>query len=51
MALVDYPDLLSRENIQKTSTLFPQDAIQRAQFLLKAVGGSIGAYSHSQGTF
>jgi alanine transaminase len=31
------------------SKLYPSDAIARAQSLLKDCGGSIGAYSHSQG--
>ncbi|KAI8927866.1 pyridoxal phosphate-dependent transferase [Entophlyctis helioformis] len=48
-ALVEYPDLMSEKNLPVTSAIFPVDAIQRAKELLKAMGGSSGAYSHSQG--
>ncbi|KAG0320009.1 hypothetical protein BGZ99_004723 [Dissophora globulifera] len=47
-SLVEYPDLLSDENAELTSKLYPSDAIARAKLLLKHIG-SIGAYSHSQG--
>ncbi|KAK9760220.1 alanine transaminase, partial [Basidiobolus ranarum] len=48
-ALVEYPDLLLDENREKVKALFPTDAIQRAKLLVDACGGSVGAYSHSQG--
>jgi aspartate/methionine/tyrosine aminotransferase len=41
-ALIEYPPLME-------SKLFPPDAISRAKELLKAMGGSCGAYSNSQG--
>ena len=47
---MEFPDLvLDPESRDTVSKLFPPDAIQRAQSLLQDVGGSIGAYSHSQG--
>ncbi|KAI8910128.1 pyridoxal phosphate-dependent transferase [Gorgonomyces haynaldii] len=48
-SLVEYPDLMREPLISKIKDIYPPDTIQRAQELLKAVGGSIGAYSHSQG--
>lgn len=41
-ALVEYPQLMEQP-------IFPSDAIERAKEVLKAMGGSVGAYSHSQG--
>ncbi|ODQ56014.1 PLP-dependent transferase [Saitoella complicata NRRL Y-17804] len=48
IALTECPDLLSEENLPVTKKLFPSDAIERAQVLLKEIG-SVGAYSASQG--
>ncbi|KAJ3045254.1 hypothetical protein HDV00_011126 [Rhizophlyctis rosea] len=48
-SLVDYPDLLLKKNLHITKQLFAEDAITRSKQLLKAMGGSSGAYSHSQG--
>ncbi|PVU95813.1 hypothetical protein BB561_001582 [Smittium simulii] len=48
-ALVDYPQLLAPENKDKTSLLFPQDAIERASQIMSVVGSSVGAYSGSTG--
>ncbi|CAG8504378.1 9831_t:CDS:10 [Racocetra fulgida] len=45
--LTEYPDLLLPENRNHVNALFPSDAIERAQLLLKQIG-SVGAYSHSQ---
>lgn len=42
-ALVEYPELM------KHTEIFPIDAISRASELLHAMGGSVGAYSHSKG--
>ncbi|KAI8091095.1 pyridoxal phosphate-dependent transferase [Gilbertella persicaria] len=47
-SLCDNPDLLKKENRGLVSQLYPSDAIERAEFLLNAIG-SVGAYSHSQG--
>ncbi|KAJ1653277.1 alanine transaminase [Dispira simplex] len=49
IALTEYPDLLSEENLPLTQKLFPDDVIQRARVIIQGVGGAIGAYSHSQG--
>ncbi|KAJ3306284.1 hypothetical protein HDV03_000206 [Kappamyces sp. JEL0829] len=40
---------MSEANLPSTSKIFPRDAIDRAKELLSAMGGSVGAYSHSQG--
>ena len=49
IALTEYPDLMNSENIEHTLKLFPADAVARARKYLDAIGGSTGAYSHSQG--
>jgi alanine transaminase len=49
IALTEYPDLMNAANLPLTSKIFPPDAIARAKEFLAAVGGSVGAYSHSQG--
>ncbi|KAJ1327105.1 hypothetical protein BSLG_010452 [Batrachochytrium salamandrivorans] len=48
-ALVEYPDLMSDKNMPLTSKMFASDAVLRAKELLTAMGGSSGAYTHSQG--
>ena len=48
-SLIEYPDLLNKENETLVSKIYPVDAIKRAKTLLKEMGGSSGAYSHSQG--
>lgn len=47
-SLCDNPDLLKKENRSIVSQLYPADALERAETLLKSIG-SVGAYSHSQG--
>ena len=49
IALTEYPDLMNEENLETTLKIFPKDAIDRAKKYLEAIGGSTGAYSHSQG--
>ncbi len=48
-SLIEYPDLLKPECRSIVSQLYPSDAIERAITMLKDMGGSSGAYSHSQG--
>lgn len=48
-SLCENPDLLSDDKAPLVSQLYPSDAIARAKQLLKDIGPSIGAYSHSQG--
>ncbi|KAI8344787.1 pyridoxal phosphate-dependent transferase [Chlamydoabsidia padenii] len=48
-SLCENPDLLSDDKASLVSQLYPSDAIARAQQLMKDIGPSIGAYSHSQG--
>ncbi|EGF78436.1 hypothetical protein BATDEDRAFT_20287 [Batrachochytrium dendrobatidis JAM81] len=48
-ALCEYPDLMNAANLPVTSKIFAKDAIERAKELLTAMGGSTGAYTHSQG--
>ncbi|KAI9319115.1 pyridoxal phosphate-dependent transferase [Dichotomocladium elegans] len=47
-SLCDHPDLLTPENRSTLLKLYPIDAIERAELLLKNIG-SVGSYSHSQG--
>ena len=47
-SLCDNPELLKPEHRDDLLKLYPQDAIERAELLLKHIG-SVGAYSHSQG--
>lgn len=47
-SLCDHPDLLKPENRETLLKLYPIDAIERAELLLKHIG-SVGSYSHSQG--
>ena len=52
LSLVQYPDLLeSLEKAGASSNVYKPDAIRRARKLLDAIGGSVGAYSTSQGVF
>lgn len=48
ISLVQYPNLLEESNAEIVKQLFPEDALERAKWLLKSVK-SVGAYSHSQG--
>ncbi|KAK6355016.1 hypothetical protein TWF696_004143 [Orbilia brochopaga] len=48
LSLVQNPDLLDDSNAEVVKKLYPEDALERAKWLLKAVK-SVGAYSHSQG--
>ncbi len=46
---MDYPDLITDPaKLAVTKTLFPADAIERAQLYFSKIG-STGAYSHSKG--
>ncbi|KAI8589997.1 pyridoxal phosphate-dependent transferase [Geranomyces variabilis] len=45
-ALTEYPALLDAPGV---ADMFAPDAVERARVLLQAVGGSVGAYTHSQG--
>ncbi|KAK6539098.1 hypothetical protein TWF694_010637 [Orbilia ellipsospora] len=48
LSLIQYPDLLEEANLEAAKQLYPEDALERAKWLLKSVK-SVGAYSHSQG--
>ncbi|EWC46913.1 hypothetical protein DRE_03925 [Drechslerella stenobrocha 248] len=48
LSLIQYPDLLNEANAEAARQLYPEDALERARWLLKSVK-SVGAYSHSQG--
>ncbi|CDO96247.1 unnamed protein product [Kluyveromyces dobzhanskii CBS 2104] len=48
LSLLQHPELLE-ETDATLQTLYKIDAIQRARHLLAKVGGSVGAYSQSQG--
>ncbi|KAF3936790.1 hypothetical protein ABW19_dt0203318 [Dactylella cylindrospora] len=48
LSLIQYPNLLEESKAEVVKQLYPEDALERAKWLLKAVK-SVGAYSHSQG--
>ena len=48
LSLLEYPNLLEKEEILRDGLGYKQDVIDRAKWLLKEVH-SVGAYSHSQG--
>ncbi|KAJ1677749.1 alanine transaminase, partial [Spiromyces aspiralis] len=47
--LAEYPELLKDENLPTTQKLFPADAIERANMVLRWTDNAIGAYSASLG--
>ena len=50
LAILEYPEILRVGHNELASlNLFSRDALERAERLLNDIGGSIGAYSHSQG--
>eukprot|EP00566_Odontella_aurita_P012515 CAMPEP_0113546442 /NCGR_PEP_ID=MMETSP0015_2-20120614/11807_1 /TAXON_ID=2838 /ORGANISM="Odontella" /LENGTH=498 /DNA_ID=CAMNT_0000446895 /DNA_START=213 /DNA_END=1710 /DNA_ORIENTATION=+ /assembly_acc=CAM_ASM_000160 len=48
LSLCDLPDECGVDH-PKASEMFPADAVERAREIKKALGGSTGAYTHSQG--
>jgi len=48
-SLLDNAERLLHSNLNQTRKSYPADAIERALSLLESMGGSTGAYSHSQG--
>lgn len=49
LALLQYPHILDKAETATIHNLFPEDVVDRARTLLKSIG-SLGAYSHSQGS-
>ncbi|CAI4058167.1 alanine transaminase ALT2 SKDI_04G3370 [Saccharomyces kudriavzevii IFO 1802] len=50
LSILEYPEILQVDHEKLASlNLFSKDALKRAECLLKDIGGSVGAYSHSQG--
>lgn len=50
LSILQYPEILDQAEDQLiSSNLYKKDAIQRAKRILNDVGGSVGAYSSSQG--
>ncbi|SCV00292.1 LAME_0G08768g1_1 [Lachancea meyersii CBS 8951] len=49
ISLIQNPDILNQLSPAELSKLYKPDVIERAQRLLKDAGGSVGAYSQSQG--
>ncbi|CCH61845.1 hypothetical protein TBLA_0F03060 [Henningerozyma blattae CBS 6284] len=49
MSLVQFPDLLKSKDILLAQKIYSKDSIERATKLLNSIGGSVGAYSSSQG--
>ncbi|CCD23234.1 alanine transaminase ALT1 NDAI_0B01990 [Naumovozyma dairenensis CBS 421] len=52
LSILQYPDIL-KENEQNLidAKVYKRDAIDRAKLLLSEIGGSVGAYSASQGVY
>lgn len=51
LSLVQYPDLLKTLEKMGSNEIYKSDAIKRARKLLDEIGGSVGAYSESQGVY
>ncbi|CCK71261.1 alanine transaminase ALT1 KNAG_0G02040 [Huiozyma naganishii CBS 8797] len=51
LSLLQFPELLNslKENPAAATSLYKADAVRRAEKLLEDIGGSVGAYSTSQG--
>ncbi|CCH62107.1 hypothetical protein TBLA_0G01630 [Henningerozyma blattae CBS 6284] len=49
LSLVEYPNLVNSKNILVENKIYAPDAIKRAETILNSIGGSVGAYSSSQG--
>lgn len=50
LSLLQHPELLNLED-KKLTSLYKIDSVERARKLLREIGGSVGAYSQSQGVF
>ncbi|CCF56848.1 hypothetical protein KAFR_0B05530 [Kazachstania africana CBS 2517] len=51
ISILQYPELLNQRNILVSTGIFKSDAMERAETLLCHIGGSVGAYSSSQGVY
>lgn len=51
LSLLQNPDMLEEIPREQLSQIYKPDAIDRAARLLSNIGGSVGAYSHSQGVY
>ena len=51
VSVLQYPDMLQHRDALVQSGAFNADALDRAQVLLDKIGGSVGAYSSSQGVY
>ncbi|EJS44219.1 alt2p [Saccharomyces arboricola H-6] len=50
LSILEYTEILRADHEKLASlNLFSRDALERAERLLNDIGGSVGAYSHSQG--
>lgn len=49
LSLLQYPEILDSNSLD--SNIYKPDAVKRARRLLKDIGGSVGAYSGSQGVY
>lgn len=51
VSILQYPELLQNKDILIKSKIFKKDALERAKILLDNIGGSVGAYTSSQGVY
>ncbi|SCW04252.1 LAFE_0H09428g1_1 [Lachancea fermentati] len=49
LSLLQNPDMVSQVPREKLTQIYAPDAVDRAKRMLDDIGGSVGAYSHSQG--
>ena len=49
VSILQYPELLKHKDILIQSGAYNSDSLERASLLLNKIGGSVGAYSSSQG--
>lgn len=51
ISILQYPDLISKQDMLVESGIYNRDAFTRAEVLLNKIGKSIGAYTGTQGLF
>lgn len=51
VSILQYPELLNNRDVLTKEKIFNSDSFDRAERLLRDIGGSVGAYSASQGVY
>lgn len=49
LSLLEYDEMLAKENEKQVLKMYPKDALERARQIYKSCDGAPGAYSHSKG--